>query len=797
MLQAFSNLRRVLHRLRRNPIESDLGSYQYLLGRINQRGREIETVEDAVLDRLSSDLVSEARNGLSLDGLLVETFTLVREASRRMLGLRHFDVQILAGIALHQGKLVEMQTGEGKTLAAVLPACLSAMAGRHVHVLTFNDYLARRDASWMGPVYQRLGLTVGCVQQGMTTKERQKAYGCDVTYLTAKEAGFDHLRDHLCVRGADVVHRPLCCAIVDEADSILIDEARIPLVIAGAMPVPETRLREMIELVRRLDADVDFDTDEYQRNIYLTEAGVERVEHLLDCDNLYGLENLSLLIDLNLALQAERLLHRDVDYIVRDGRVEHVDEFTGRIAENRRWPKGLQAAIEAKEGLAIQPEGTILGSITLMHFLGEYAQVCGMTATARSAAEEFKTFYGLDTVVIPPNSPCIRIDHPDVVFTHKEAKTKALIEEITQAHGTGRPVLVGTISVKESEQLAGALVQADVPCQVLNAKNDELEAQIIAQAGSLGAVTISTNMAGRGTDIRLGGADERNRDRVVELGGLYVVGTNRHESLRIDNQLRGRAGRQGDPGSSRFFVSLEDDLIKQYGVQELIPASHRPLRQHGPIQDRVVANEIARAQRIIEGQNFEIRKTLWRYSSLVDEQRRNVYRRREDVLLDRKPLTLLATGSPERYAQLQAGVGEDVLRNVEKRVTLFHIDQSWADHLALVDQIREGIHLFGMEGNGLLDKIHLSRFAVVNPLDEFNRQVITAFLRLLRRIDDKVVKTLNCAEITGKGIDMDAQGLKAPSATWTYLINDTPFGDWNIFEALKSRIKEALTRDRD
>lgn len=437
----------------------------------------------------------------------------------------------------------------------------------------------------------------------------------------------------------------------------------------------------MAELVRSLQPGGDFQRDAYSRNVYLTESGLDRAEALLGCGNLHEPENLLLLTELNLGLHAEALLRRNVDYIVRNGRIELIDEFTGRVVENRRWPNGLQTAVEAKEGLDLQPEGMILGSITLQHFLRLYPKACGMTATAQPATEEFKEFYALNVVVIPPNRPCVRTDHPDVVFTHKQAKSVALVREIIRVHATGRPVLVGTTSVAESERLSVGLQQAGVAHQVLNAKNDELEAGIIAQAGALGAVTISTNMAGRGTDIRLGGDHQRDRQRVVALGGLYVIGTNRHESRRIDDQLRGRAGRQGDPGSSRFFISLEDDLIQRYGIHKLIPPRHRPQKQIDPIDDPVVGHEIARAQRIIEGQTFDIRRTLWRYSSLIEQQRRAVHQRRQDILLETVPLRLLATAAPHATPNWNPPRAAEVLSRVERQITLFHIDQCWAEHL--------------------------------------------------------------------------------------------------------------------
>jgi preprotein translocase subunit SecA len=760
MFKKLARFRQYIDGLSHGSVEHDLTPYQKLLDQIAKIN--LTAVEDGLLQQMSRDLIDQARNGIPLDELLVQAYALVRETSRRVIGLHPFDVQVIAGIAMHQGKLVEMQTGEGKTLAAVFPAYLNALTGQGVHVLTFNDYLARRDAEWMGPVYRFLGLTVGFVREDMSRSDRRAAYDADITYVTAKEAGFDHLRGFLCYEKNELPHRPFHFAIVDEADSILIDEARIPLVIAGNVDLPEMGRESLAGIVRNLTSGLDYETDEYARNISLTESGLRRVETRLGCGNLYAAKNFRLLTELNSALHAEMLLKRDIDYIVRGGKVELVDEFTGRVAGNRHWPDGLQAALEAKEGLTVQTKGKILGSMTLQHFIQSYPKLSGMTATAQPAAEEVKDFYNLDVVVIPPNRPCIRIDHPDLVFTHKEAKYLALLGEIATVHATGRPILVGTCSVEESDHLAGLLHQVGIACEVLNAKTDELEARIIARAGQPGAVTISTNMAGRGTDIHLGGSQEEEREQVAALGGLYVIGTNRHESRRIDNQLRGRAGRQGDPGSTRFMISLEDDLIVRYGIWELIPPERRPGRQNEPSGDPLIRDQIARAQRIIEGQNFEARRTLWQYSWLVERQRRIIHQRRQDALLDREPLTFLAAKAPKRYQKLLPVVGIEVLQRVEKQITLFQIDACWADYLDEIAQIREGIHLV--------------RFAGLIPLEEFTKLASEAFQRLLRRIDDRIIATFKSAVITEAGLDLEQAGLARPTSTWTYLVTDNPFG---------------------
>jgi preprotein translocase subunit SecA len=757
--------KKILHRwnkLRGIPIEWDLSPYQKTLAKIN--AFDMENSSDSELKRISARLIEQARQGVSLDNLLVEAFALVRETAWRTIGLRPFDVQVVAGIVMNQRKLAEMNTGEGKTLAAVLPAYLNALTGKGVHIHTFNDYLARRDPAWMGPIYTFLGLSVGCIQEGMSQSERKKAYAADITYSTAKEAGFDYLRDHLCYDPENLVHRDFNFVIMDEADSILIDEARIPLVIAGSTDRPKAEPGNLAQIAKSLKEGIDFETEEGKRNIYLTPSGLKKTEKILGCKNLHAPENLDLLTKLNQALHAEFLIHRDVDYIVRKGKIEIVDEFTGRVVEDRHWPDGLQAAVEAKEKLRLGSGGSILGSITLQHFLQLYPKISGMTATAQSAANELLQFYNLKVVVLPSHKPCIREDLPDLVFTHKEAKVKALIREIKPWHEKQRPILVGTSSVEESEELAQVLKDAGISCQVLNAKNDELEAKIIAQAGALGAVTISTNMAGRGTDIKLGGDKEQQRDNVVKLGGLYVIGTNRHESLRIDLQLRGRAGRQGDPGSSRFFISLEDNLIERYGLRNLIPRKYHDLEQNDLIDDPIVNREISRGQRIIEGQNFEIRKTLWKYSILIEKQRKIIQMRRQEILLDGSDLGFLEEKTPEHYSDLVSLLGKDRIQSIEKTITLFQIDRCWAEHLAMIADIREGIHLASVGGK--------------SPVQEFHKIADAEFHQLEQKIDDAIIQTFLSLPLSGKGIDLDKEGIRGPSSTWTYLITDNQFGLW-------------------
>jgi preprotein translocase subunit SecA len=694
------------------------------------------------------------------EALQARVFALTREAARRTVGMRPFDVQVVAGLALSRGTVVEMQTGEGKTLAAVMPAAFRAMEGRGVHVLTFNDYLARRDAEWMGPIYRMLGLSVGAVQQGMSPDARRAAYRADVTYVTAKEAGFDHLRDLLAMSVDEVVHRGFHCAIVDEADSLLIDEARVPLVIAGGVEGPVTSTLRLASLIGSMTRGVHYVTDEYGRNVELTDFGIEYVEQALGCGLLHDERNIALLTAVNCALHAQVLLKRDADYIVRNKRIEIVDELTGRVVHDRHWPDGLQAALEAKEGLAPQGDGRILGTITLQHFLRGYSRLCGMTGTARSAAAEIAEMYDLPSVVIPTHLPMIRVDHPDVLFTSRDAKEAAVVDEIRRAHATGRPVLAGTLTVAESERLAARLQAAGVPCQVLNARNDAMEADVVARAGALGAVTISTNMAGRGTDIRLGGADEGQRDRVVALGGLYVIGTNRHESLRVDLQLRGRSGRQGDPGESRFFVSLEDDLLVRYGIAKLIPPRAMPPASEAPIENAIVRREVARAQRIIEGQDLEIRRTLSRYSKVIEQQRQLVMERRQ-ALLTGEALPDIWSSEPKPYQALVARAGEHAVRRAELTVTLHHIDRLWREQLAFCADLREGIHLVTLGGQ--------------SPLTHFTSQAILAFRRLEDAVDQAVLDSLSRVSTAGGAVDLSAVGLTRPSSTWTYIVNDDPF----------------------
>ncbi|NGZ74730.1 preprotein translocase subunit SecA [Saccharibacillus alkalitolerans] len=695
------------------------------------RTRDLKDWSDGQLRAESSRLQAAAGSGASLDELLVDAYALVGEAAKRTIGLRPYEVQIMAAIALHEGFLIEQHTGEGKTLSAVMPAYLNALTGESVHVLTFNDYLAKRDAEWMGPVYRFLGLTAGSVQAGMSLTDKKEAYAQDITYVTAKEAGFDYLRDTIALNEADTVHRPFRYVIVDEADSLLLDEARVPLVVTGESENRADDIVRFAEAARLLDDAENCDFDEFRRNVYLNDAGSAKAEALLGCGSLYDSANSDLLTALNCALHAELLLKKDVDYIVRGDGIELIEAHTGRVAENRYLPDGLQAALAAKEGLRQQAGGKILGTITLQHFISLYPKICGMTATAHVSALEFEDIYCLQIVRIPPNRPNVRIDRPHRMYTHSEAKFKAVVQEISSVHRTGRPILIGTPSVEASDRLARALSDAGVPCRVLNAKNDREEAAVIAKAGEIGAVTVSTNMAGRGVDIRLGGGSPEQAEAAARLGGLYVVGTHVNESMRIDDQLRGRAGRQGDPGASMFFVSLEDELMVRFGLHKAVRAP----RQDAPLEDPALLRHIEHVQRAIVGQHFEIHRELNAYSDMVEDQRRLLYGKRLRILR-----------------------GEEPMSPAERRVRLFYIDEFWAEHLLYVSYLREGIHL-----EGLVNR---------SPIDEFHQEITRAYDQIPDKIERETAGMLAKLDGSNDPAKWEEFGLKSPASTRTYIIDD-------------------------
>src|ERR1700691_5456345 len=591
--------------------------FRTLLRFFGFRDREFEDKLRAIAQRrqrlfeLTDDQLKSAARVMPSEADIVETFALTAVIAERVLGLHMFDAQIQSALALQRGHIAEMQTGEGKTLAAVPAVIWYARQGRGTHVLTANDYLARRDTMWMRGIYDWFGLSVAHISQSMPPEQRRAAYLCDVTYATANEIGFDFLRDGLARSTEELVQRPFAFAVIDEADSILIDEARIPLVIAGGVPEDSAFAYRVDSVVAELHPYRHYSLDEFARNVQLTDAGIRRVEAALGCGSLFDEHNLGVLTAVQDALHAHALLRRNVDYVVKLDAIEMVDEFKGRIAQNRRWPAGLQSAVEAKERVRLKTQGRILGSITVQSLVRMYERICGMTGTAATQAGEFWKVYKLPVTVIPTNQPVIRQDLPDIVYADKEARNRAVAEEIQKVHQTGRPILVGTASVEESEALSRRLQSAGIEHSVLNARNDEAEAEIIAQAGAMGAVTVSTNMAGRGTDILLGGNPPLDREKVVDRGGLYVLGTTRHEARRIDNQLRGRAGRQGDPGASRFFISLDDDLLVRFGIAE------------NP--------DIESVQRTAESQNLEMRETLWKYDSAVENHRLEVQGLRREI----------------------------------------------------------------------------------------------------------------------------------------------------------------------
>ena len=707
----------------------------------------------------------------------VRGLALAAEAARRSLGLEPFEGQLIAALALRRGMMIQMQTGEGKTLAVAMAAALGARDGTGVHVLTANDYLARRDAEWMGPLYRALGLRAASVVSKDGEAARREAYAADVTYLTARESGFDYLRDQLRRRAEDFVQRPFSEAIVDEADFILVDEARIPLVIAGAGPGDPGEAEAAARIASKLVLGTDYSIDREGRRAPLNAAGWERAEALLAAEGLApprpegGGEEIADpgeeardrgMARVHAALIARHLLKRDVDYLLREGAVEPIDGFTGRRAERRRWPWGVQAALEVKEGLKPKPEGRIYATLTIQNLASLYPRLSGMTATAVAAAPEISDTYGLGTLVIPPGRPSRRVDLPDLLFESMEEKRDALVAEIEGAHREGRPVLVGTASVQESRELAEELGRRGLPCRVLNAANDSEEAAIVAEAGRLGALTISTNMAGRGTDIRLGGpaggenGDREERRKLEELGGLLVLGTNRHESRRVDDQLRGRSGRQGEPGSSRFFLSLEDPVFLRFGVAEFLP---KRMRRGGAIEEKGAHREIERAQLIIEAQHHRERGRLARRSRVVEYERRHVRAMRDEALRD---------GDAPPW--LKAALPQELSAELALAAFLLSIDDFWARHLETVEEIAEGINLSALGGR--------------DPETEFLRRVAEAYEKGLDGLGERTAALVERAKrAAGDELsprDLERGGVDFPSSTWTYQIEEAALPGFSL-----------------
>jgi len=817
--------------------DREIKRLQPLVARINALEGELSALADEDLRAKTSQFRQRLGQGETLDDLLPEAFAVVREAGKRVLGMRHFDVQLVGGMVLHSGKIAEMKTGEGKTLVATLPSYLNALAGKGVHVVTVNDYLAKRDSDWMGQVHRFLGLTVGCIVHGLTDAQRKEAYGCDITYGTNNEFGFDYLRDNMKFDLAEYVQRDFFYAIVDEVDSILIDEARTPLIISGPSEASSelyytvNRVIPMLkqgEVIENRDGKLgqtqktytgDYTVDEKAKASTLTEEGVARVEKLLGVENLYEPKNIEILHHVNQALKAHALFKRDVDYVVKDGEVMIVDEFTGRLMPGRRWSDGLHQAVEAKEGVKIESENQTLATITFQNYFRMYEKLSGMTGTADTEAAEFSEIYKLEVMVIPTNRPMIRLDRSDVIYKTEQEKFKAAIEDIVERHAKGQPTLVGTISIEKSEELAEMLKKRGVPHTVLNAKHHEKEAEIVAQAGRKGAVTIATNMAGRGTDIVLGGNPEMlarreaasaedpeaayaaalakhraqcaaEKAEVLEAGGLYILGTERHESRRIDNQLRGRSGRQGDPGESRFYLGLDDDLLRIFGSHRVAFVMEKLRIPEGePIEHGMISKAIENAQKKVEAHNFDIRKHLIEYDDVMNKQREVIYAQRREVLAGESIREtavgimaeaiedMVATFCPEKTppadwtwdalaedfrnqfffspvlpaepdrgltrealeedlkAQVQARFAEreeefttPVLEHLMKVLLLQTIDLQWKDHLLSIDHLKEGI---GLRGYGQVD-----------PKGEYKREAYELFMAMMGRIRFEVINKL-------------------------------------------------------
>jgi len=790
-----------------------LKELQSIVAAVNAREPEMERLDDGALAAKTVEFKERVARGESLDDLMPEAFAVVREAARRALGQRHYDVQVIGGAALHRGSVAEMRTGEGKTLVSTLPVYLNALEGKGVHLVTVNEYLATRDAEWMGRVHKFLGLSVGLIRAGMEPAERHPAYAADITYGTNNEFGFDYLRDNMAMRLTDMVQRGHHYAIVDEVDSILIDEARTPLIISGRVSDAARWYKDFARIVERLSPEKHYEVDEGKRQVLVTEDGVARVEEVLGIENLYDHAAVDLVHHMETALKAKELYHLDVDYLLDQGEVKIVDEFTGRVLEGRRYSEGLHQAIEAKENVAIKEESQTLATITLQNYFRLYEKLAGMTGTAETEAAELASIYNLHVSIIPTHRDVIRADLPDLVYKTEEAKFDAVVEEVVERHGAGQPVLLGTVSIEKSERLSRLLQKRGIPHEVLNAKQHFKEAEIIAQAGRPGAVTVATNMAGRGVDIMLGGNPEmmarlelRRRgvdpsaegyqaqlkeltvsladqvktdgDKVKAAGGLLVIGTERHESRRIDNQLRGRSGRQGDPGASRFYLSLRDDLMRRFQGERVASVMERlNIPDDVPIEHKMVNRAIERAQRQVESQNFEIRKNVLKYDEVMNRQREIIYRWRAGILggdliddlasewidkviedtvaanidetvgpsnwdwdalnrevgiyypsdlgpdsfsgrFDLAAVTELAIErARDEYAQREKELGSDVLRQVERSVMLSVIDNKWREHLADMDYLRAGI---GLRAMGQRD-----------PLTEYQREAFDMFADLV------------------------------------------------------------------
>ncbi|MBP8597776.1 MAG: preprotein translocase subunit SecA [Selenomonas sp.] len=763
--------------------DKEIARYREVVEKINALEPQMEGLTDDKLTGLTNTFKERLANGETLDDLLPEAFAVVREGSRRVLGMRHFDVQLIGGMCLHEGRIAEMRTGEGKTLVATLPVYLNALTGKGVHMITVNDYLARRDSEEMGKLYRFLGLTVGLVVHDMDFPERKYAYSCDVTFGTNNEFGFDYLRDNMVIYSDQMVQRELNYAIVDEVDSILIDEARTPLIISGPGAKSTDMYAVMAKAVAGLKEGPDYTLDEKQKTVAAADSTVPKIEKILGISNLYAPENIELSHCFTAALRAKALMKRDRDYVVRNGEVIIVDEFTGRLMEGRRYSDGLHQAIEAKEGVKIQRESQTLATITFQNYFRMYGKLAGMTGTAKTEEDEFIKIYNLSVIVVPTNKPVMRTDYPDLIYKTKRAKYRAVGNFVKELHEKGQPVLIGTTSITQSEELSAALQHHNIPHNVLNAKFHEKEAEIIANAGQRGAVTIATNMAGRGTDIKLG-------DGVADLGGLFIVGTERHESRRIDNQLRGRSGRQGDPGASRFFLSLEDDLLRLFASERISGMMDKlGMEEDEPIEHKLITNSIEHAQKKVEARNFDIRKHVLEYDDVMNQQREVMYGERRKILmgenlrenimgmvnhiiknemdqyaneqlypeewqldhliedaekiyapagrLTQEKLAELSRDdlleelekvAEEGYRQRELLFGEDNMRELEKVVMLRVVDNKWMEHLDHMDMLREGINL--------------RAYGQRNPLVEYKIEALDMFDEMEAAIQDQIASLM-------------------------------------------------------
>lgn len=760
--------------------ERDIKKLSKIVDQVNSFEPAMKGLTDEQLQAKTVEFKNRLEKGETLDDLLPEAFAVVREAAVRVIGQRHFDVQILGGIVLHQGRISEMKTGEGKTLVSTLPAYLNALAGKGVHIITVNDYLASRDSEWMGQIHKFLGLSIGLVVHGIRPEDRKLAYGCDITYGTNNEFGFDYLRDNMAVYKENLVQRNLSYAIIDEVDSILIDEARTPLIISGQVDQDISMYYRYAKLIPRFRKEEHYTIDEKANSVVLTEEGVQQVEQQLNIENLFDDENMELSHHVNQALRAHVIMKRDKDYVVQNNQVIIVDEFTGRLMQGRRYSNGLHQAIEAKENVRIEKESQTLASITFQNYFRMYDKLSGMTGTAITEEEEFTKIYGLDVVVIPTNTPMIRKDLPDTVYRSEGGKFNAIIDQVEACHQTGQPVLVGTISIEKSEQLSEALKKRGVPHTVLNAKYHEKEAEIVANAGPRGAVTIATNMAGRGTDIALG-------EGVKELGGLYIIGTERHESRRIDNQLRGRAGRQGDPGVTQFYISLEDDLMRLFGSEKIMGMMDKlGMDDSVPIEAGLISKAIENAQKKVEGKNFDIRKHVLQFDDVMNQQREVIYKQRREILLGEKikpqiigMIEKVLERSIDLYASKELYSEDYDLKGLleyaesiylmPKDVTLEQLEGLHRDEVSelLIKQIRANYDIREQQMEGMME--------------ELERVVV------LRTVDSKWMEHIDAMDDLRQGIGLRAFGQKDP-------LMEYKFEAFNMFQAMIESIQEDVAR---